>query len=184
MSANRPRTPRHSGGVVSRIDYYTPKGKVESSVKYVKRNFIAGEELKSLDLARLNEKGRKWIQEVAGVREHGTTHEKPLARYHSVERDVLNPLPTHPFELIKAYQATLQHDCHVVVDSRYYSAPYTLIGKKLDIYVGRRIVEIYRETELVATHLVVEKRGGRATRLAHLPTPQAGVAGEDTPEVS
>jgi len=26
VSANRPRTPRHSGGVVSRIEYYTPQG--------------------------------------------------------------------------------------------------------------------------------------------------------------
>lgn len=103
------------------------------------------------------------------MRDHGTTHEKPLTRYHSVERDALNPLPTQPFEPIKAYRATLHHDCHVVVDGRYYSAPYTLIGKKLDVYVGRRVVEIYHETELVATHLVVEKRGGRATRLTHYP---------------
>jgi len=156
VSANRPRTPRH-------------KGKVESTVKYVQGNFIAGEELTSLDLARLNEKGREWVLEVAGVRDHGTTHEKPLTRYHSVERDALNPLPTQPFELIKAYQATLHHDCHVVVDGRYYSAPYTLIGKRLDVYVGRRVVEIYHETELVATHLVVEKRGGRSTHVAHYP---------------
>ena len=103
------------------------------------------------------------------MRDHGTTHEEPLTRYHNVERDVLNPLPTQPFELIKVYRVTLHHDCHVVVDSRYYSAPYTLIGKKLDVYVGRRVVEIYHETELVATHLVLEKKGGRATRLAHYP---------------
>jgi hypothetical protein len=156
VSANRPRTPRH-------------KGKVESGVKYVKGNFIAGEELKTMDVVRLNEKGRRWVLEVAGVRDHGTTHEEPLTRYHNVERAALNPLPTQPFELIKAYRATLHNDCHVVVDGRYYSAPYTLIGKRLDVYVGRRVVEIYHETELVATHLVVEKRGGRATRLAHYP---------------
>lgn len=156
VSANRPRTPRH-------------KGKVESNVKYVKGNFIAGEELTSLDLARLNEKGREWALEVAGVRDHGTTHEKPLTRYRGVERDALNPLPTQPFELIKAYRVTLHHDCHVVVDGRYYSAPYTLIGKKLDVYVGRHVAEIYHETELVATHLVVEKRGGRSTRLVDYP---------------
>jgi len=156
VSANRPRTPRH-------------KGKVESAVKYVKRNFIAGEDLGNLDLLTLNERGRKWVIDVAGVRDHGTIHEKPLAHYYSVERDALNPLPTHPFEPINAYRATLHHDCHVVVDSRYYSAPSTLIGKKLDVYVGRRVVKIYHKTELVATHLVVEKRGGRATRLVHYP---------------
>jgi len=61
VSANKLRTPRH-------------KGKVESSVKYVKRNFIAGEDLGNLDLARLNEKGRKWALKVAGIRDHGTIH--------------------------------------------------------------------------------------------------------------
>lgn len=156
VSANRPRTPRH-------------KGKVESAVKYVKRNFIAGEDLNTLDLAQLNDKGRRWVLEVAGVRDHGTTHEKPLTRYRGVERAALNPLPTQPFELINAYRATLHHDCHVVVDGRYYSAPHTLIGKKLDVYVGRRMVEIYHETQLVATHLVVEQRGGRSTRLVDYP---------------
>jgi transposase len=157
VSANRPRTPRH-------------KGKVESAVKYVKGNFIAGEDLESLDLARLNRRGRKWVLQVAGVRDHGTTHERPLTRYHSVERSALQRLPDQPFELVKAYRATLHHDCHVVVDGRYYSAPYTLIGKKLDVYVGVRVVEIYHETALVATHLLVEKKGGRATRLSHYPS--------------
>lgn len=100
-----------------------PKGKVESAVKYVKGNFIAGEELKSVDLARLNKREREWVLQVAGVREHGTTHEKPLTRYHSVERSALQPLPDQPFELVKAYRATLHHDCHVVADGRYYSGP-------------------------------------------------------------
>jgi len=169
VSANRPRTPRH-------------KGKVESNVKYVKRNFIAGEDLANLDLARLNDKGRKWVIEVAGIRDHGTIHEKPLARYNKLERAALQPLPTQPFEQINAYRAKLHHDCHVVVDGRYYSAPYTLIGKSLDVYVGPRVVEIYHETELITTHLVVEKRGGRATRLSHYPE-HKGERMEKTPEI-
>lgn len=110
VGPNKPRTPRHSGGVVSRINYYTPKGKVESNVKYVKGNFIAGEDLQALDLPRLDEKGRKWTMEVAGVRDHGTTHDKPLARYNKVERDALQELPAQPCEPCKAYRAKLHHD--------------------------------------------------------------------------
>ena len=169
VSANRPRTPRH-------------KGKVESAVKYVKRNFIAGEDLGNLDLPTLNERGRKWVIDVAGVRDHGTIHEKPLARYNKLEHVALQPLPTRPFEQINAYRAKLHHDCHVVVNGSYYSAPYKLIGKSLDVYVGRRIVEIYHETELVTTHPVVKKRGGRATRLSHYPE-HKGERMEKTPQV-
>ncbi len=156
VSPNKPRTPRH-------------KGKVERSIQYVEQSFIDGEDLEVLDLPRLNEKGRKWAMEVAGVRDHGTIHEKPLARYNKVERNALQVLPAQPCEQIKAYRAKLHHDCHVVVDARYYSAPYRLIGKALDVYVGPRVVEIYHGTELVGTHPVLEKRGGRATRLAHYP---------------
>lgn len=156
ISPNRPRTPRH-------------KGKVERGIRYLKGNFIAGEDLETLTLGRMNEKVKVWVMEVAGVRDHGTTHQRPLARYNSCERSALSALPEEPFEDICAYRAKLHHDCHVVVDSRYYSAPSRLIGKMLDVYVGRRVVEIYHGTDLVATHPLVKRRGGRSTRNEHYP---------------
>jgi transposase len=58
ISPNRPYTPRH-------------KGKVESGVHYVKRNFLAGQTF--ADLEALNERGRRWVMEVAGIESHGTT---------------------------------------------------------------------------------------------------------------
>lgn len=35
--------------------------------------------------------------------------------------------------------------------------------------MGQRVVEVYHGTDLVTTHPVVEKRGGRTTRLEHYP---------------
>lgn len=147
----------------------------------MEQSFLDGEDLQTLELSRLNEKGKRWAMEVAGVRDHGTTHEKPLARYTQVERDALQGLPAQPYEQINAYRAKLHHDCHVVVDAHYYSAPYRLIGKTLDVYVGPRVAEIYHGTQLVATHPVVEKRGGRATRLCHYP-PHKSERMEKTPQ--
>lgn len=37
------------------------------------------------------------------------------------------------------------------------------------MYVGRRVVEIYRGTELIATHPVAERKGQRQTRTEHYP---------------
>lgn len=156
VSPNRPRTPRH-------------KGKVESGISYVKRSFLDGEDRTRLDIRTLNARLQRWVMEEAGVRDHGTTHEMPLARFNSTERDALQELPVEPFDLVSAYRARLHHDCHVVVDGRYYSAPFSLVGKTLDVYVGRRVVEIYNGTELVATHLVLDKKGSRATRMSHYP---------------
>ncbi len=55
------------------------KGKVESGVKYVKRNFLPGRVFR--DLEDFNEQLRTWLVEVADVRIHGTTHERPIERF-------------------------------------------------------------------------------------------------------
>src|SRR5687768_13526773 len=55
------------------------KGKVESGVKYVKRNFLPGRTFR--DLEDFNDQLRAWQAEVADVREHGTTHEPPIVRF-------------------------------------------------------------------------------------------------------
>jgi transposase len=52
------------------------KGKVESGVKYVKRNFIPGRTFRDLD--DFNAQLVAWQAEVADVRIHGTTHQRPI----------------------------------------------------------------------------------------------------------
>jgi len=53
------------------------KGKVESGVKYVKRNFVPGRVFRDLD--DFNEQLAAWQAEIADLREHGTTHQRPIA---------------------------------------------------------------------------------------------------------
>jgi transposase len=154
ISPNRPRTPRH-------------KGKVESGVHYVKRNFLAGQTF--ADLEAMNERGRRWALETAGQRRHGTTQEAPLARFEQTERQALLTLPEEPFDLLRAYRAAVHRDCHVTVDWRSYSVPWRLVGQTVDVYVGRRVVEIYQGARLVATHPLAPERGGRQTRPEHYP---------------
>jgi len=154
ISANRPRTPRH-------------KGKVESGVHYVKRSFLAGRPF--ADLQAMNEAGLLWVREQAGTRLHGTTKERPLVRFEETERAVLGALPTEEFEWVSAVQCRVGNDCHVTVDGAYYSVPYKHVGEQVDVYVGRRIVEIYTKTTLLVTHEKAEHRGKRVTRLEHYP---------------
>jgi transposase len=54
------------------------KGKVESGVKYVKRNFVPGRVFR--DLEDFNAQLAAWQAEVADVRIHGTTHQRPAKR--------------------------------------------------------------------------------------------------------
>ncbi len=154
LSPNRVATPRH-------------KGKVESGVHYVKRNFLAGRQF--ADVESMNDRVKRWVLETAGERIHGTTQESPLARFHETEQKTLLALPSDPFDLIAAYRPKVHRDCHVVVHGCWYSVPFRLIGESVDVYVGRRLVEIYHGTDLVSTHERLKKRGERSTRMEHYP---------------
>lgn len=166
VSPNRPRTPRH-------------KGKVESGVHYVKRSLLAGRTF--TDLAAMNEAGLRWVREQAGTRVHGTTKEPPLLRFNETEKAALAALPTEESEWVSAAQCRVGADCHVTVEGAYYSVPYKHSGMLVDVYIGRRIVEIYAGTTLLVTHERAGQRGERVTRLEHYPESKRHWL-ENTPE--
>jgi transposase len=66
------------------------KGKVESGVKYVKRNVVPGRVFR--DLADINDQLMRWTLEVADLRTHGTTHRRPIDRF-ADEAHSLVPTP-------------------------------------------------------------------------------------------
>jgi transposase len=167
ISPTRPATPRH-------------KGKVENGVHYVQRNFWAGQEFADITVA--NQHLRTWVKQIAGVRQHGTTHQPPLTLFRNVEQAALQPLPNEPFALCEIRTAKVHPDCHVVVAGSYYSAPYTLVSQALDVYVYERVVELYQGQELVATHLRCKEPGQWQTRLTDYPPHKAAYL-QRTPQV-
>ena len=166
ISPTRPRTPQH-------------KGKVESGVHYVQRNFMAGQEF--ADILVANRRLSVWVQERAGLRQHGTTHQAPLYLFNEYERPALLPLPTDAFTLCEVKLVRVHPDCHVTIDGSFYSAPYTQVGQSLDAFIGERVIELFHDQELVATHLRSEKPGEWHTRLEHYP-PDKAIYLERTPE--
>jgi transposase len=165
ISPTRPNTARH-------------KGKVESGVHYVKRNFLAGRKL--LDIHVANQHLKTWVMEVAGVREHGTTHQPPLRLFNTHEKAALQPLPTDPFTLREVKVVKVHPDCHVQIDKSYYSVPYIHVGHSLDAYINERVIEIYKGHELISTHPRSLKPGEWHTRLEHYPAHKAAYL-EQTP---
>jgi len=71
------------------------KGKVERPVSYVRGNLIYGREF--LGDADLAEQTRRWLDETANVRVHGTTRELPRVRFERDERLALEPLAARPY---------------------------------------------------------------------------------------
>lgn len=143
------------------------KGRVESGVKYVKRSFVPLRQFHSLEHA--NEQLRAWVMGEAGNRVHGTTHERPLSLFDQTERAMLQPLPAIAPECPVWLKATLQTNCHLVVQKCLYSAPYPLIGQVLWVELAPQMVRVYREHELVAVHPRKFRPGDRSTVEEHLP---------------
>jgi transposase len=134
ISPNRPATPRH-------------KGKVENGVKYVKRNFFAGQQF--VDLESANSRLKAWVMEMAGVRDHGTTHQAPLKLFREVEQAALQELPAEKFDLCEIRMAKVHSDCHIVVDGSFYSVPYPFVQKEVEVHVHDRVVEVYFHQDLI-----------------------------------
>lgn len=143
------------------------KGRVESGVKYVKKSFFPLREIRSL--AQGNEELMDWVMGQAGNRIHGTTKEKPLNRFAETESAMLRPLPLVRPERILWSRAVLHGDCHIELDKRYYSAPFIHVGKALWVRATEKMVRIYRDHELIATHPRLGRPGARSTNHDHYP---------------
>lgn len=143
------------------------KGKVESGVHYVARNFLAGREPAALPAN--NVKVRAWIEQIAGIRDHGTTHWQPLVQFKAVEQATLLALPATPFEIATWKQAKLHRDCYVQFDKAYYSAPVRYVGQVLWVRGDAQTLRIYADYTLLATFPRATRPGQRQTNLDHLP---------------
>lgn len=132
------------------------KGKVESGVKYLKRNFLVGRRFR--DDLDLEEQLQEWTATVADVRVHGTTHERPMDRFPR-ERDALVPTPPgRAFRLDAPLTRVVATDYLVSVDTNRYSVPFTLIGQSVEVLRRSGVLEMRHRGQVVATHPVL---GGR-----------------------
>jgi transposase len=150
----RPRTPEH-------------KGKVESGVHYVKRNFLGGREPTTITQA--NQDVLKWVNTTAGQRIHGTIQERPLDRFEA-EKETLRPLPGIPYDMAVWKRVKVGRDCYVHFDLAYYSVPFRLVEQQGWVRGGTHEVQVYTsDYKLQATHPRAQQPGRRSTHLDHLP---------------
>jgi transposase len=162
---------RHYGFKIDPAPIYQPKkkGKVESGVKYVKRNFFAGRT--GEDVGDVRAALQRWVDEIANVRTHGTTHRQPIELF-AVERDALMALPERRFELVTWHQARVHQDSHIAFDKRLYSVPWRLIGQDVWLRATATTIVVYADDARVAMH-DRRSRGPRSTQDEHLPAERA-----------
>jgi transposase len=150
----KPYTPRH-------------KGKVESSVKYVKNNALKGRKFHSL--AEENDFLLDWETHVADTRIHGTTKQQ-VCRLFPLDQAALLKLPIDRFAFFHEARRAVHRDGHVEVDKAYYSAPPEYVGRQLWARWDSRLVRLFNDHgEQVAVHAKAEP-GRFRTAAEHIPT--------------
>jgi transposase len=143
------------------------KGKVESGVKYVKRNCLAGQSPSTLDEAQRH--GRWWRDQVCNVRVHGTTHEVPLERL-VVEREHLRPLAPE-FQYRPQLGRRVYLDFTVRWKDNFYEVPCEYAGSRVLCQEAGEQISITLGGQEIARHALLSGIG----RIAQLPDHKEGL---------
>ncbi|MDH5319305.1 MAG: IS21 family transposase [Nitrospira sp.] len=124
------------------------KGKVESGVKYVKRNALAGRRFVSWEA--LNAWLESWTVTIADQRVHGTTHERPIARF---ARETLTPLGARaPYRYERERIRRVPTDALVAIGAARYSVPVQYVGTTVTVQETTTHYEIFQGTACIARH--------------------------------
>jgi transposase len=124
------------------------KGKVESGVKYVKRNALAGRRFASWEA--LNAWLEEWAVTVADQRIHGTTHERPINRF---VRETLTPLGARaPYRYERERIRRVPADALVAIGAARYSVPVQYVGTTVTVQETTTHYEIFEGAACIARH--------------------------------
>ena len=124
------------------------KGKVESGVGYVKHNALAGRRFHSWE--ELNGWLERWSAEVADLRVHGTTHERPIDRFAQERLTPLGTRPPYRYELVRS--RTVANDALVAIGAARYSVPVQYVGLTVSVHESTEHYEFFHQDQLIARH--------------------------------
>jgi hypothetical protein len=145
------------------------KGKIESTVRFIKGNFWPGIEFDSLK--ELNRQGLAWCGEVNG-RVHSTTREIPQARFSHEGLTPLNGQPAYDTSYVSHRQGA--KDCLFSYRGNRYSVPHAYAGKSVLVRepLDAGTIRVFDKQNLIAQHKTATGKGAmvvEATHYAELP---------------
>jgi transposase len=151
--------------VAAPVRYPEAKGKVESSIKYIRHSFFYGRSFSSL--ADLRAQVVLWLEHTANARVHATTGERPAERL-LIERTRLRALPAHPYDTDFVDTAIVSKECCVSLDANTYSVTPDLVGKTVQVRANETQVRVLHEGKVVAEHERCWERRRRIEKPEHL----------------
>lgn len=132
------------------------KGKVENSVKYVKKNFLGVRDFKSLEEA--NESVLKWLKRRANGKISQATRQIPSVMIKN-ERNQLKPIVNSIFRkgsLIGREERNVDDKCRISINASAYQLPSKYRNKTVEVYITNQKVFVfdhYSGSEIVSYKL-------------------------------
>jgi transposase len=144
----------HYGAVIIPARRRKPrdKAKVESGVRVVEswilaalrnRRFFSEAELNAAISTALTELNNQSFQKLPGCRRF---------LFESTDKPALKPLPKQRYEVGLWARRLADQSYHVFAEGNYYSVPYTLAGKEVEIRLTAGAVELFNHGRRVASH--------------------------------
>jgi transposase len=127
------------------------KGMVETNVRYVKQNALAGRDDELTCWEDYGVLAEYWRDQVANVRIHETTRERPVDRFKQ-EQLLLRALPSADFDTDEVVSAVVSSHARVRFDSNRYSVPPKLARKTVLVRADPQQVRVLYQGEEVTCH--------------------------------
>ena len=156
----------------ARVATPTDKPHVERMVQFVRSSFWAGETF--IGLADAQAKVETWCAGRAGMRVHGTTQCRPVEHFGLEEHAQLLPAPEEPYDVPVYATCRVHRDHHIEIAKALYSVPGNLLGARVQIRADRRVVRVFRRSQLIRVHPrhaarpTIDRSGGSARGADHV----------------
>jgi transposase len=125
------------------------KGRVESGVGYVKKNFLHGIEL--TDFSAIRAAAQVWLDTIANLRIHGETQRRPVDLLEQ-ERPHLGSLNPNPYDLAHTSTSVASSQFRITLDTNQYSVPAAYAHRRLTVKAYPDRVCLYFDNQLIARH--------------------------------
>lgn len=145
------------------------KAKVESAVFVAERWILAA--LRNHTFFSLNELNRAIAEKLHDLNNRKFQKLNTTRRqlFETIDRPALKSLPSRPYEYAEWKKARVNIDYHIEIFRHYYSVPYQLARKQVDVRFTSSTVEVLFKNKRVASHQRDYRKGAFTTLTGHMP---------------
>jgi transposase len=157
------------------------KAKVEAGVLIVERWVLARlRDRVFFSLAELNAAISELMVEL-NSRSFKKLPGNRASQFSAIDRPALRALPAVSYEYAEWRRVRVHIDYHVEFDRRFYSVPYALVGRELELRGTERTIEVFNRGSRVASHMRLRGQTRYSTQPEHMPPSHRAYA-EWTPQ--